>query len=301
MRINPFDRPGQFWRGNLHTHSTESDGMLSPEQVCRVYEDNGYDFLALTDHFLASYGFPVTDTRPYRHAGFTTLIGAELHAGQTELGNLWHILAVGLPLDFAPPAPGEDGPGIAGRALAAGAYVAVAHPAWYTLTERDVVSLGPVDAIETFNGVSVDYNDRADSWYVLDLMAMRGRRYLACATDDAHFQPKRWDAMRGWVWVKSETLTPEAILAALKQGAYYSSCGPEIHDIQVEPKRRVYVRCSPADRVYITGSHYHAASAFGPALYEAEIDIREWGSPYLRVTVRDAMGRRAWSNPIWLE
>ena len=300
MRINPFDRPGQFWRGNLHTHSTESDGNLTPEQVCRVYEDNGYDFVALTDHFLAEFNYPITDTRPHRHAGFTTLIGAELHAGRTELGNLWHILAVGLPLDFAPPADAEDGPSIAARALAAGAYVAVAHPAWYTLTENDVISLGPVDAIETFNGVSVDYNDRADSWYMLDLMAMRGRRYLACATDDAHFGPKRWDAMRGWVWVKSEELTPEALLAALKAGAYYSSCGPEIHDIQVEPGKCVYVRCSPAERVYVSGSQYHAASAFGPALYEAELDIRQWGSPYLRVTVRDANGRRAWSNPLWL-
>jgi len=73
----PFDRPGRFLRGNLHTHSTASDGRLSPEEVCEHYRLAGYDFLALTDHFLERYGFPITDTRRYRTDAFTTLLGAE--------------------------------------------------------------------------------------------------------------------------------------------------------------------------------------------------------------------------------
>src|SRR5687768_6541151 len=100
----PFSRPGRFWRGNLHTHSTLSDGHRSPEEVCRFYETAGYDFLALTEHFQERYGWPLVDTRPFRSATFTTIIGAELHSAQDrmELGAPWHILAVGLPLDFAP-------------------------------------------------------------------------------------------------------------------------------------------------------------------------------------------------------
>ena len=35
---------------------------------------------------------------------------------------------------------------------------------------------------------------------------LSGSRYFACATDDAHFNPERHDAIRGWVYVKSETL-----------------------------------------------------------------------------------------------
>ncbi|MGL5010699.1 MAG: phosphotransferase, partial [Paracoccaceae bacterium] len=30
-----FRAKGRFWRGNLHTHSTRSDGILAPEEVCR--------------------------------------------------------------------------------------------------------------------------------------------------------------------------------------------------------------------------------------------------------------------------
>ena len=107
MKISPFDQPGTFYRGNLHTHSPLSDGRLAPEAVCRAYQDAGYDFIALTDHFMQRFNYPVADTRSFRTPEFTTLLGAELHAGETELGELWHILAVGLPLDFARPAPDE--------------------------------------------------------------------------------------------------------------------------------------------------------------------------------------------------
>ncbi len=299
MNQLPFDKPGRFWRGNLHTHSTASDGRLSPEAVCQFYQQHGYDFVAITDHFLDHYGFPITDTRPYRTATFTTLLGAELHTPATESGLLWHILAVGLPPHFAETGPEESGPALAARALASGAYVAAAHPAWYNLSEAEVLALGPVHAIETYNATSVDFNDRPDSWYTLDLLLERGHRYLACATDDAHFKPGRWDAPRGWVQVRSESLDPDALLAALKAGHYYSSTGPLIHDIQVIPGRKVYVRCSPASRIFATGRNYEAASAYGAGITEAELDITHFTGPYVRVTVRDDTEKRAWSNPIW--
>jgi hypothetical protein len=301
MSISPFNKPGIFYRGNLHTHSTLSDGKLSPEEVCRVYREAGYDFIALTDHFMQQFNYPVADTTAFRSDTFTTLFGAELHAGKTELGELWHILGVGLPLDFAPPVPEETGPEIAARALAAGAYVAAAHPRWYGLTEGDILSLGPIHAIEVFNGTAVDHNDREDSWYITDILYTRGYRYTACATDDAHFNPERADFMLGWVWVKSETLAPEALLDALKAGDYYSSTGPQIYDIEVIPGEKVVVNCSPAERVFITGSGPSSMIAYGPGIRWAELSLRRWHSPYVRVVVRDHRGGRAWSNPVWLE
>ncbi|MEZ4869071.1 MAG: hypothetical protein R3C14_47560 [Caldilineaceae bacterium] len=137
MNHLPFDKPGRFWKGNLHTHCTQSDGRLTTEQVCQKYREAGYDFLAVTNHFLRNYNFPMTDTRHLRTDDFTTLIGAELHTPVAEMGEVWHILAVGLPLDFAPPTPAESGPQIAARALATGAYVAIAHPHRCVMTEAE--------------------------------------------------------------------------------------------------------------------------------------------------------------------
>ncbi len=301
MQISPFNKPGRFFRGNLHTHSTLSDGKLEPTEVCRVYQEAGYDFIALTDHFLERFAFPIVDTRPFRNDDFTTILGAELHAGQTELGHLWHILAVGLPLDFAPPMADETGPQISERALAAGAYVAVAHPQWYGLTEADIRSLGPVHAIEVFNGTAVDHNQRPDSWYITDVLLMRGQRYMVCATDDAHFNPARADFALGWVWVKSESLNPDSLLAALKAGDYYSSTGPQIHDISVIGREKIAISCSPADRIFVTGAGATAVSTFGPGIRAAELVIHQLDTPYVRVTVRDAHNRCAWSNPIWFD
>ena len=300
MTSELFSSPGRFWRGNLHTHSTLSDGYLPPEQVCAFYREAGYDFLALTDHFMERYDYPIADTRPYRTPQFTTILGAELHTGQTQLGHLWHILAVGLPTGFAPNLPGETGPQIAARTLEAGAFVAAAHPSWYGLTEEDIRSLGAIHAVEIFNGTSIDHNDKPDSWSLLELLLMRGERYSACATDDAHFKPERSDKVRGWVYVRSKSLEPEPLLEALKAGAYYSSTGPQIHDIQVLPEEKICVRCSPASRIFVTGYGATATSAYGNGLAEAELSLRALASsPYFRVTVRDDQGGRAWSNPIW--
>ena len=47
---NPFEADGQWYRGNLHSHTTESDGRLSPGDVVEFYRSRGYDFLCLTDH-----------------------------------------------------------------------------------------------------------------------------------------------------------------------------------------------------------------------------------------------------------
>ena len=62
MQTDIFSLPGKFWSGNLHTHSTRSDGVLEPAEVCRRYTAEGYDFIALTDHFIGRYDYPITDT-----------------------------------------------------------------------------------------------------------------------------------------------------------------------------------------------------------------------------------------------
>ena len=45
------DAQKKYFKGNLHAHTTRSDGRKSPEDVIAEYAANGYDFLALTDHW----------------------------------------------------------------------------------------------------------------------------------------------------------------------------------------------------------------------------------------------------------
>lgn len=297
MRPSAFSRPGAFWRGNLHTHSTRSDGALPPEEVCRRYRAEGYDFLALTDHFLPGYDWPIVDTAPHRDEGFTTIIGAEIHTYAMENGEGWHILAVGLPFDFAPVTEGETGPALAARARAAGAFVAIAHPQWSGLTMNDARSIEAAHAVETYNHGCAVGCDRADGFHTLDLLLSEGRALNLIATDDAHFTEP--DFFGGWVMVKAERNEPDALLAALKAGEFYSSQGPEIRDIAIEGDE-LRVQCSAASAVIVAGQGSAARATHGASMTRVAADLSRFAkSPWLRVIVVDAAGRKAWSNPIW--
>jgi hypothetical protein len=39
-----------YLKGNLHTHTSFSDGANLPEEILAVYADLGFDFVAITDH-----------------------------------------------------------------------------------------------------------------------------------------------------------------------------------------------------------------------------------------------------------
>jgi hypothetical protein len=295
--LSAFTAPGRFWRGNLHTHSTRSDGVLKPAEVCRRYKAEGYDFLALTDHFIGAYDYPIVDTVPFRDAGFTTILGAELHSGAQENGEMWHILAVGLPADFAPshtpewrPVPDQEtGPELAARAVAAGAFVAVAHPQWSGLTVADAASIKSAHAVEIYNHGCYAGCDRADGAAIADQLLEAGRRLTLIATDDAHFHEP--DHFGGWVMVKALENTPDALLAALKVGEFYSSQGPELRDVRVF-EGRVEVECSAVVSVIVQGHGMAARAVHGHSMTAASVSLkgRFEGSPYLRVTVIDAAG-----------
>lgn len=293
-----FAAPGRFWKGNIHTHSNRSDGARDPAEVCAAYREGGYDFLALTDHFQAKYGFPIVDTRPYRTEGFTTILGAEVHAPATALGETWHILAVGLPLDFAHTPETESGSELARRCLEAGAFVALPHPGWYALSTADAATIPGAHAVEIYNHTSATRVDRGDGAYLIDQLLAEGRRINLIATDDAHFHSRDW--FGGWLMVKAEANEPEALLAALKAGHFYASQGPAIEAI-LWGEDSVEIQCAPAAMVAVLGRGSRAAPAIAPGQTRVVLPLtpklREGG--FGRIVVVDEAGRKAWSNPYW--
>jgi hypothetical protein len=255
------------------------------------------------------FHWPIADTRRWRVNDFTTLIGAELHAPATKVGELWHILAAGLPLDFAAPTAAETGPEIAARARAQGAFVAIAHPAWSQLTIEDGRALASAHAVEIYNHGSAVENDRGDGFYLMDQLLNEGRRLSAIATDDAHFHHGDYDAFGGFVEVKAESLEPEALLEALKAGHFYSSQGPRLYDVSFSAGE-ASIECSPVQAITLVTGTSRALAKVGRQITGATFDLtqvarnnRAAGAPatWARATVIDAAGRRAWTNPIWVD
>ncbi len=298
MGTHAFAAPGRFWRGNIHTHSTLSDGRLEPAEVCNLYREAGYDFLCLSDHFLKRFGFPIADTRPFRTNSFTTIAGAEIHAPANSHGEVWHVLAAGLPEDFAPTGEDETGVQLAARAKAAGAFVGIAHPQWSSLDDSDGRAMADhAHAVEIYNHGCALESARGDGTYLLDRLLNDGHRLLAYAADDAHFRFE--DAFGGWMMVKAGDNEPEALLAAMKAGDFYSSQGPEIHAFAIDGGA-AQIECSPVVNAAIVGRGSKVVHRIGRQITRASLPLEKFAGDWCRLTVTDAAGKSAWSNPVWL-
>lgn len=289
-----FARPGRWFKGQLHVHSTASDGELSPEAVLDWYRDRGYDFVALTDHEVLSQSRAVA-------GDFITLSGIEVQ-GIDPAAGLFHLVGLGM----------QEAPDLGGSTLlsmqetvarmrAAGALVSIAHPYWSGQMSRDLLGIEGCFALEVYNAGCQVLDCKGLSAVHWDDLLAAGRRLWGLAVDDAHWRPGPTDAGLGWVWVKAAALTQPAILSALEQGHFYASSGPRIDDVRLEGER-IVVHCSPAVAIDLFGRGPLSRRILAPpgeTLTKAGHTVSE-RMEYVRVAVQDAQGRRAWANPIFV-
>lgn len=296
----PFSQPGNWYKGNLHSHSTVSDGLLPPEKVIDFYRSHGYHFLALTEHRLHTPGELIAPGE------FITLGGIELD-GYEEGAGMYHL--VGLGQRRAPDMHIEGSTSMQGavEALRAeGGIVYLAHPYWSGQMSRDLLGLKGCFGLEVWNSGCEVWDCKGISTVHWDDLLASGHLLGGVAADDCHWWEGREDAGLGWVWVRAESLTPEAILTSLERGWFYASTGPQIHDVRLEGDR-VHVRCSPVVSVDFIGNGPMGRRVLAPAgasLTEADYTLEaSWSfqtPAYLRVACVDAQGRWAWSNPLRL-
>ena len=289
-----FAKNQPFFKGNLHTHTTRSDGSLSPDRVTALYRDAGYDFLALTDHRLVG-------NRPYWDGGLLVLPGIELdYELPTEVV---HIVGVGLDepvvLRHDPSLPPQSG---IDYIRAHGGRAILAHPAWSLNTLPTMAALRGLAAAEVFNSVSGPplNAQRQDSSSLLDVAAANGTVLPLVAADDSHTYAG--EQFGGFTMVQAAEPTQPALLAALDAGRFYASQGPLFEQISLE-RGVLRVACSPVRRIIF---YSNLAWAFnrcieGDALTAARYDTTlQAGETFLRVQLLDAQGRSAWSSPIRL-
>ena len=304
MAFEFFNNYGKFFKGNLHGHSDLSDGKLTPKEVCRTYIENGYDFISITDHFLGMFNYPI-GVHQLNIKDFTVISGAELHTSKMENGELWHLLALGLNAKFSPPLQNnflinnesENIESLSLRLSEAGAFVSLTHPEWNGMTLQDTLKVKKVHAIEIYNHGCAIECDRGSGIAVLDQALNQGKQLNIIATDDSHFHID--DAFGGWVMVKSEVNSAASILEALKNGNYYSSQGPDFKNIKVK-EGQLEVSCSPVEKIIVSGygsaSIYKNKSDMEAAIFNlALLPQKKW----LRITLIDKKGNRAWTNPIY--
>jgi len=289
--VNPFTLDGQWYKAALHTHTTCSDGRLSPAELVAWYQERNYHVLAITDHGL------VTDVRGFSANNFLTLPGVEWHGGCVEDGTHYHILL--LDVQESREMPREVSMESAVQAAqATGALVFAAHPYWSGQTSAQLAAVNGIVGLEVYNDVTQVRYGLGISAVHWDEVLARGRLLYGLAVDDLH--DPSIEGNGGWTWVKAPALTQPAIRRALEQGAFYASTGPVIYDIQLQDET-VRVRCSPVTSIGFMATAFYGTLVQAPpgeTLQEARYTLHG-KERYLRIECTDAAGGRAWSNPVF--
>lgn len=303
-----FENTGnKMLKGALHCHTKRSDGAGTPEEVIAKHADHGYDFMALTDH-------RIYNMRNFGDRPMTIVPGMELDSNFPEMFtrgvHCHHIVCIGpeqgngyaqdqrFPRRYIQ-RPEETQPMI-DDAHANGNMTIYCHPEWSGTPAAEFKLLRGNFAMEIWNsGCALENGLDTNAAYWDELLA-DGQRIWGVATDDGHSMDQH---CLGWVRVNSENRVDD-ILRALREGAFYASCGPEIEDFYVE-NGMAHVRCSDAVEIQLRQLCVPYPSAYageGQPLRAADFRIRRGrGAMYVRAVVRDAQGRRAWTNPIFLE
>lgn len=304
LRQAAFTGNAPLLKGGLHCHTTRSDGVMEPEDVIRLHKHGGYDFLAITDHRLYNHRNFAPDT------GMTILPGMEMDRTVTGLyGHCFHTVSLG-------PALKEGNGFVQDQVFARGEVMdqyeyqdvldmlhenhnitIYAHPGWSNTPARAFEHLHGDFALELWNtGCVLGTDMDTDNGALWDELLMQGKRLYGVAVDDGHAQDQY---LRGWVRVNASNRVA-SILEALKNGAFYSSCGPEIYQFSISGGV-ARVDCSPCQWVnFCYGrSPWRKREECGGLVTHAEFPVPE-DYRYLRVTVMDANGCRAWTNPIFI-
>jgi hypothetical protein len=303
--VNPFAGEGSWLRCALHAHTTNSDGQMSPEQLVTHYAWAGFDVLAITDHWVR------TDVPSPE--GLLVIPSTELNAGIDGAAADAHVLALGVAAD--PVAPAREFEGLdetVAWTLAHGGVPYIAHTYWSGLRAEDFERCEGLVGLEVYNAGCELEVGRGRAELHWDDVLDRRRPFFAIAADDSHYPG--FDSSFGWVWARCRERSVEAVLDALRTGAFYSSSGPEIRSLEVE-EAAVEVRCSPARSVTVVGERRFGsrvnAGRLGYPLRGEILESSDDGlivaarlarpaGPYGRLEVEDAQGRKAWSNPLWI-
>lgn len=291
MKLFDTDKP--FFKGNLHCHTTNSDGKLTPEECKAFYREHDYDFLSITDHRKLSEETHLED-------GMLVLCGMEMDYYLP--GEVVHLVGVGLSQELNQHDVSRNMQSYIDLVNRYDGRVIIAHPAWSLNTVTTLSGLHGLTAAEIYNSASTyPWNgDRADSSNVLDAAAAHGTFFNFVASDDSHWY--NGEAGRSFTMVQADELTKESLFKAIDEGRFYCSQGPVIRQITVEDEH-IHVECSEAERVIFYSNLPWANNrcVTNPGMTEASYTAHpENGETFVRIQVMDREGRSAWSNPILL-
>ena len=213
--------PG-WYKGDLHCHSTHSDGDSPVKDVIASAEFRGLDFFVITDHDGNMSGSPSQWYDPDYHSDkMIMLYGVEWTTGQGH-ANVW----ASNPFDYEAlwqANRARDAQAGIDAAHEQGALFSINHPSAYPCCVWEYENLVGFDSIEVWNALYRIPNYNFISTHIFwDEHLLAGRRVTGLGGSDTH-------QLKGLVsfylklgepttWVYAEQASAEAVLSGIKAG-----------------------------------------------------------------------------------
>lgn len=306
----PPAQPAQRWfKGNLHTHTLNSDGDSTPDDVVRWYRERNYQFLVLTDH---NYLTSVDGLNALHGADdkFLVVKGEEVTSrfGDKPL----HVNGLEVERFVSPPAGGRSVVDVLQQMVdgirAARGVPSINHPNFgWAITPDELGQVERTRLFEVFNGHPTVNNlggggvpGLEETW---DRILSSGKLLYGIAVDDAHYFKRPEDPMaprpgKGWVYVRASGLDARALVEALERGEFYSSTGVEMQSIESSGSGlslAVKTETASKYRIQFIGRQGRVLSEVTTptASYTFKGD-----EGYVRAKVLESNGKMAWIQPV---
>lgn len=336
MRKYLIPEEGQFYKANLHCHTTVSDGRLTPEEVKRAYMREGYSIVAYTDHNALVAHPELSDEK------FLALNGLEIDVLEdwwVGCGNhikTCHICMIALdennliqpcyhrekfiqkPTTRAAVKFDESKPdferihnpecvnAVIKEGRDSGFFVTYNHPTWSLEDYRDYSRYEGMHALEMFNyGSHVSGMDEHNT-HVYDEMLREGKRIYCIGGDDNHnvlpLYDSKSDSFGAFTVIKAKGLDYASVSKALLNGDFYASEGPKINSLWVEDGV-FHIECEGAAVIKFNTYGRRRSIVYAPegeTLTSAEFALKD-EDIYVRVTVMDGRGKCANTNAYFLD
>ena len=303
-------KPKLHWyKGNTHTHTLNSDGDSTPDEVVRWYRENGYNFLVLTDHnFLTS----VDGLNAVHGADEKFLVIKGEEVSDLFAGKAIHVNGLNVTRTVQP----QHGKSVldtlqrnVDAVRAAAGVPHINHPNFeWAITADDLKQVQNYKLLEIYNGHHLVNNQGGGGVpgleEVWDIILSSGKLLYGIAVDDAHTFKQPWNRKsarpgQGWVVVRAAQLSADTILEALERGDFYASTGVELTDYQAgDQEIRITIRQEGSSKYRVQfigeGGRLLKEAITNPAVYQFRGD-----ETYVRGKVLDSNGKVAWTQPVW--
>jgi len=275
--ISPYVTKSNVYKGQLHSHTINGDGVNTPTALMIAYRDAGYDFVVVTDH---DYLTPDPGV-----SGILHIKGVE------ETATEGHILSIN-PTSQKTQVVAQD---IIDAIISDDAIPSMAHPNFSSINWTDV-ELEAIDGyffIEVFN-CEVSPNENAENKW--DTLLTKYIRAFSIAVDDCHDVAGSC-FNKGWVYTFADNLTTGDIVDALKRGNFYSSTGPTL-SISVS-KRTITATSDSLSTITWIGSGGNTLRSTSNVTSDSYTVAGD--EVYVRIKItRNSDSKNAWSNPIYI-